>query len=159
MKQSILTAFAKAYNLRQGYDEENKAAWHKAGKAFFAEVIKDLGLPAKWQSSYRTGKPESRDTLSYNAAGIACSGDFSVTCPDFGLYISCNADKIGLPYYRGSTQRDPYGGGMAFCFHNRSWKPPQDLAQYAALLDGFKACAQACRNESAKQAQASTTAG
>lgn len=125
MNQKILNAVNRAFRLPQGYNEENKLAWRTAGRAFFKHVVADLGLPA--------------NVLSYNPAGIALSGDFSICAPGQGLYLCINADK-GLgehSYYRGCDPKDKYGTSMKY--HNCWFTLPQDAEDYASFLDTLRA--------------------
>jgi hypothetical protein len=114
-KLQKIKAFAKAFELPQGYNAANKEAWHTAGKAFMAMFAKDLGGKA-----------------SYNAAGIACSGDWSVRTDT--LHLCINADKHcgSGGYFRREVNRT--------VGPNHHWRPPTTVAEYDMLVGNLKRC-------------------
>lgn len=109
-KLQKIKAFAKAFELDCGYNESNKRTWALAGKAFMAMLAKDLGGKA-----------------SYNPAGIAVSGDWSVRTDT--LYLSVDS-------LRGYFRRE-VGRAMG---PNHAWKPPTTVAEYDMLAGNLKRC-------------------
>lgn len=114
-KNQKIQAFAKAFELDCGYNEENKRTWFEAGKAFMLMLAKDL-----------------EGHTHYNQAGIAVSGDWSVRTDT--LYLSINADKFGGA---GGYFRREVGRTMG---PNHCWKPPTSVAEYDMLVGNLKRC-------------------
>lgn len=84
------------------YSQENKAAFKAEGARLLRKLAKDLGLE------------KGRFEISFNAGGIAVSGDHSLHTPDF--YLSFNGDWELMGYIRhcdgleGDGWRRDYGG-------------------------------------------------
>lgn len=112
-KLQKIKAFAKAFMLDCSYNEENKREWALAGKAFMVMLAKDLGGKA-----------------SYNQAGIAVSGDWSVRTDT--LYVAINADKFGSA--RGCFRRET----NHIMGPHHWWKPPTTVAEYDRLVSNLQ---------------------
>lgn len=116
-KTDVYKEFAHCFANTPGYDAEAKARWAAAGRRFFNMLRKELG-----------GK------VSYNPAGIACSGDFSLRTDN--LYVCINTD-MSWGYYRAEVPIPGRKGNQKMGTNN-PWRPPEDKEAFHALVERMR---------------------
>lgn len=111
----LFEEFAYCLANTPGYDDQAKARWAAVGCRFFARLQKELG-----------------GTVSYNPAGIACSGDFTLRSGT--LFVCINADwgSRSQGYYRREVG-SRYGV-------NNTWDAPRDEEEFQRLVRSMRAC-------------------
>jgi hypothetical protein len=102
-----LTQFINNNGLYTDYNEEYKSEFKKIGRKFCNLLVKELEL--------------DEHKISYNPAGIACSGDFSMfgRRQDRTFYLHFNADGIccgAQGFFRTAKDFKDYTGGYNVWF-------------------------------------------